>query len=108
MLFVAALAVYHAMDASWVTFAVWLLAPDVSIVGYLAGPRVGARAYNALHTYMGPATLGLLAYLGVLPGAWAWCLIWLAHIGMDRALGFGLKFASAFTATHLGPAGQRV
>ena len=104
-LLAAALLAYRASGASWVTFAVLLLAPDLSLIGYAAGPRVGAHAYNAFHTYIGPALLGLLAYMGVWPGLWSWTLIWLAHIGLDRALGLGLKFATAFNLTHLGPVG---
>jgi hypothetical protein len=93
---------YHAIGASWVLFAVLLLLPDLGLLGYLAGPRIGALAYNTVHTYVGPAGLAALAYLGVAPGAWPVCLIWVAHIGMDRALGLGLKFPSAFRDTHLG------
>ena len=97
---------YHAIAASWVLFAATLLLPDLGLLGYLAGPRVGALAYNALHTYVGPAGLAALAYLGVAPGAWPVCLIWVAHIGMDRALGLGLKFPTAFRDTHLGAVGR--
>ena len=50
------------------------------------------------------AALAALAYLGVVPTAWPLCLIWMAHIGLDRPLGLGLKFPSAFGHTHLGPA----
>jgi len=97
---------YHAIGASWGLFAILLLFPDLGLIGYLAGPRVGAHAYNALHTYAGPAALAALAYYGVVPGAWPPCLIWVAHIGMDRALGLGLKFPSAFQHTHLGNVGR--
>jgi hypothetical protein len=98
----AALLGYHALGASWLRFALVLLLPDLGLLGYLAGPRAGALGYNALHTYLGPAGLAGLAYLGIAPGAWPICLIWLAHIGMDRALGLGLKFPGAFRDTHLG------
>ena len=104
---IASVAAYEAVHASWVLFAVLLLVPDVSMLGYLAGPRLGAVVYNLVHTYIGPAALAGLAYLGAAPQAWPVCLIWLAHIGMDRALGFGLKFPDAFQSTHLGPVGRR-
>lgn len=97
---------YDAFYASWPRFALLLLLPDVALVGYLAGPRVGSLAYNASHTYLAPALLGVFAYVSVLPGAWPICLIWVAHIGMDRMLGFGLKFATAFKDTHLGVVGR--
>jgi hypothetical protein len=106
VLLVASVIAYHAIGGSWTLFVILILAPDVGLAGYLAGPQVGALAYNALHTYVGPAALAALAYLGVLPDSWPICLIWLAHIGMDRAFGLGLKFPSAFQDTHLGRVGR--
>lgn len=87
---------------SWVLFAVLLLVPDLSMLGYLVGPGPGALAYNAAHTTLGPILLGLA---GVLFGAQiltAVAVIWGAHIGLDRALGYGLKYPGAFRDTHLG------
>lgn len=83
-----------------------LLAPDLSMLGYLAGPRIGAAVYNAFHLY---ACGLLLALLGLLAGQPAWIAagaIWLAHIGGDRALGYGLKSATGFRDTHLGRIGN--
>jgi hypothetical protein len=102
---IGAVVTYEAIGASWGYFALLLLLPDLSLIGYVAGARTGAAAYNALHTYIGPAGLAALAYLEVVPPAWHICLIWVAHIGMDRALGLGLKFPSAFHHTHLGNVG---
>lgn len=106
---VASLLAYRAYGLGWGAFALWFLAPDLSFLGYLAGPRVGAAAYNAAHAYVGAvACLAAgVAWPGVVP-AWlpAAGLIWAAHIGMDRALGYGLKYATAFGATHLGPIGR--
>ncbi len=103
---VAAVIAYWSMGGSWGLFALLILAPDLALVGYAAGPRLGARAYNACHTYLGPAVLAGLAFGGWLPQAWPLCLIWVAHIGLDRALGLGLKFESAFRDTHLGVVGK--
>jgi hypothetical protein len=97
---------YHAIGGSWGVFAVLILVPDATLIAYAIGPRAGAFAYNAAHSYIAPAALGLLGYLHVVEHVWPICLIWLAHIGMDRALGLGLKFASAFSATHLGHVGR--
>ena len=107
VLLVAAVAGYRAIGGSWTFFGLVLLLPDLGLIGYAAGPRAGALTYNLLHTYLGPALLAVLAYVGILPGAWPVCLIWMAHIGMDRALGLGLKFPSAFGDTHLGTLGRR-
>merc|ERR1711938_432683 len=73
------------------------------MLGYLAGPRVGAAAYNAAHTQLGPLALGALALGAGPPSLLLGGLIWAAHIGLDRALGYGLKHASGFHHTHLGP-----
>lgn len=101
-----ALAAYAQFGAGWGVFALWLLAPDLSLLGYLAGPRTGAALYNAAHSYVGPVLLLALGVLAAMPWAVAGSLIWLAHIGMDHALGYGLKYATGFAATHLGRIGK--
>lgn len=101
-LLVVTVVAYHAIGGSWAMFALLLLAPDLGMIGYAAGPRIGAVTYNALHLYLGPAALAAVGYFGQVQAAWPLALIWLAHIGMDRALGFGLKFSTAFRSTHLG------
>jgi hypothetical protein len=91
---------------SWWVFAVAFLVPDLSMVGYLAGPAIGARAYNLVHSYVGPIFLAVygigIGRSDVVP----WALIWFAHIGLDRMLGLGLKYDSAFADTHLGRIGR--
>jgi len=99
-----ALFLYADTGRSWWLFAALFLAPDLSMLGYLASPRVGALAYNALHSYVAP-----LALAGVSRGdglGFALALIAVAHIGFDRAMGYGLKYSSAFAHTHLGRIGR--
>ena len=107
-LFILALSVlaYRHLGESWGYFALLFLLPDLSLLGYLAGPRIGALAYNCAHSLIGP--LGLLAFAALqpLPEAAPIALIWLAHIGFDRAMGYGLKYADSFTHTHLGLIGK--
>jgi hypothetical protein len=101
----ATCAAYAQTGASWLLFAALFLAPDLSFLGYAGGKSLGALVYNAAHTYALPLLLlmaGLLAYPGVEPYA----LIWIAHIGLDRALGYGLKYGSGFGYTHLGLVGR--
>jgi hypothetical protein len=105
-LLTAAVIGYCELDASWLQFAIWLLVPDIALLAYLVGPRFGAAAYNAVHSYVAPSLLAVLAYGAGWPRLWPFCVIWLAHIGMDRTLGLGLKFASAFRDTHLGTVGR--
>lgn len=89
---------------SWVLFAVLFLVPDISFAGYLGGPRVGAVVYNLMHSYVGPLLLAA-AFVGTgRPPVLA--LVWLAHIGFDRMLGYGLKYPTAFADTHLGTIGR--
>jgi len=105
--FAAALAVYWRSDYSWTAFAVFFLAPDLLMLGYLAGPRAGALGYDLVHTYVLPVALVCFGFFGGAPIAAAGGLIWIAHIGFDRALGYGLKYPIAFGDTHLGGRGGR-
>ena len=98
---------YARTGASWWLFAALWLLPDLSMLGYLRTPCIGARVYNAFHSYVPPATLALFALLAhssalLLPIA----LIWANHIAVDRALGYGLKYAEGFGWTHLGRLGK--
>ena len=106
MLLGLAVFLYACSDAGWLLFALLLLAPDVSLAGYLGGPRLGAVAYNAFHTYLGPAVIGVAGVLAESLTLKAIALIWFAHIGMDRLLGYGLKHTSGFKDTHLGRIGR--
>jgi hypothetical protein len=99
-----ALLLYMRGDYSWRLFALLFLAPDLSLAGYLAGPRVGAAIYNALHSYVGPLVLAVV--LLATGRSAAVPLIWAAHIGFDRLLGYGLKYPSGFGDTHLGAIGR--
>lgn len=98
---------YASLGASWWIFAAAFLLPDLAMVGYLRGPAIGAAAYNAAHTYT-PALLLLAAGLTRWPAAEPFALIWIAHIGWDRMMGYGLKYPAAFGATHLGRVGRPV
>lgn len=75
--------------------------PDIGMLGYLAGTRVGAAVYNAFHTYPAPGVLAAVGLLTDRPLAVALALIWFAHIGMDRLFGYGLKYPTHFKDTHL-------
>lgn len=90
-IFAAALALYFHADGPWWLLLVLGLAPDLSAVGYLAGPRLGSLTYNLVHTYVGPTALAALSVLGGWSLGLQLALIWLAHIGIDRALGYTLK-----------------
>ena len=93
--------VYNYIGASFWLFALLFLAPDLALAGYLGGPRIGASCYNLMHAYVGPLALLILGIRADSPAEVSVALIWLAHIGMDRALGYGLKSTKGFGITHL-------
>jgi hypothetical protein len=103
----AAIVAFGHSGASWRLFAALILAPDFSILFYLAGPRIGAAFYNAAHIFLGPIALFAASAALAAPAGIAAALIWCAHIGIDRALGFGLKYGGGFTVTHLGRIGRQ-
>jgi hypothetical protein len=100
-LLVLSVLLYRETGGGWLMFGVLLLAPDLSMLGYLARPRVGAAIYNTFHTYAVPALVGALGLIFASPLMVAVALIWFAHIGMDRTVGYGLKYPSSFKDTHL-------
>jgi len=106
VLFAGMTLLYGLWEGSWWVYAILFLAPDLSFAAYFAGPKAGAIVYNAAHSYLAPVglmTVGLaMAALLTLSLA----MIWLAHIGIDRALGYGLKYQAGFAFTHLGRIGK--
>jgi hypothetical protein len=98
---------YFWLDYSGWVFLVLLFSFDVFMLGYLVNRRVGAFVYNAGHSFLWPACLLAFALPYGSRSLVAFSVIWLAHIGLDRALGYGLKFSSGFTDTHLGKIGRQ-
>ncbi len=97
----AALVVYLHLDYSVLALIALLVSVDLSLLGFLAGPRVGTLTYNVAHTTAFPLALGAIGVLADGGVAVQVALAWLAHIGIDRALGLGLKYPSGFKDTHL-------
>jgi hypothetical protein len=104
--FIAGLALYGWLGGPWLFALPLLLLPDVSMVGYLRDPRLGALTYNLVHNWaIGLAVLGL-GYLTQSTAVAIAGAILVAHVGMDRALGYGLKAPTSFQETHLGRIGR--
>jgi hypothetical protein len=97
----AAIAVYFHAGYPWWLLVALALAPDLSMLGYLAGAHVGAVTYDALHTYAFPVALAATGWIADAELAVQIGLIWTMHIGIDRALGYGLKYPTDFKHTHL-------
>ena len=105
-LLVLSLLIYWKLAGPWLVYVVLILAPDLFMLGYVRGGRLGAGVYNLGHTWLLP---GILAAVGIVGGAsWAIdvALIWIGHIGVDRLLGYGLKLPTGFQDTHLGRIGR--
>jgi Domain of unknown function (DUF4260) len=105
VLLVATVIIFATVHEPWWLYPALVLAPDLSMVGYLASSRTGAALYNLGHSYGAPGVLLLIGWRSSSPLSEALGLIWLGHIGMDRLLGYGLKYDETFTATHLGEIG---
>ena len=104
--FIATVWAYYLVGTSWWLFLVLILVPDIFMIGYLKNSKLGALVYNIGHMYVVPLLL-LGTYLSfhilvLLPIS----IIWLAHISMDRMLGYGLKLDTGFKDTHLGVIGK--
>lgn len=105
-LFAGMTLLYAVWGGSWWIYVVLFLAPDLSFAGYVIGPKEGAVIYNAAHSYMIPVSLMTIGFATAEPLTLSIAMIWLAHIGFDRALGFGLKYSAGFGFTHLGRIGK--
>ncbi|WP_243918272.1 DUF4260 domain-containing protein [Novosphingobium beihaiensis] len=102
---VLSLLLYHQLQASWWLFALLFLVPDLSFLGYLANARIGALAYNCAHSLVGPVSLAVLSQWTGNHELMPFAVIWTAHVGFDRMLGYGLKYGRGFGYTHLGRIG---
>lgn len=100
--FAAAIAVYIHLQGSAILFIALLLAPDLTFLAYMINPRIGAWAYNLAHMQAFPIILGLIGLATGETNALLIALVWLAHIGMDRTVGYGFKYPTAFKDTHMG------
>lgn len=106
-LLAASIYFYSFFDFSFLWFVILLFTMDVFMAGYLINNRVGAYIYNFGHSLLIPLTLFTFGALFSISALIALGLIWSAHIGLDRALGYGLKKESGFKHTHLGHIGQK-
>jgi len=104
--FLAAILAYSKFGLGWKTFMIFFLTPDISFLGYLAGPAIGAVSYNSAHSYVGAVACLSVGIWLANPMIVAAGLIWCAHLGFDRALGYGLKYSAGFGVTHLGFIGR--
>src|SRR6201984_3180740 len=105
-LFAGMVLLYAMWGGSWWVFAILFLVPDLSFLAYLTDAKTGAIVYNAAHSYLAPVALMTLGFGLAEPLTLSIAMIWLAHIGIDRALGYGLKYTPGFGFTPLGRIGR--
>lgn len=105
--FIASTVFYFYTGLAWWAYPLFILTVDVFMIGYLANPKLGAVIYNIGHSYTLPSLLAVLALITGNDLVTGTACIWLAHIGMDRAFGFGLKLPTGFKQTHLGKIGSK-
>lgn len=106
-IFIFALMAYDFLGFSWGFFVLMFLVPDLSLLAYFHNPKTGAIAYNIMHSYILPLMLFAYGFFVSSSDADSLATIWIAHVGFDRALGFGLKYARGFRYTHFGKLGHR-
>lgn len=100
-MFIGMIVLYAYWGFSWWAFVLCLLVPDIAIAAYLINKEVGAVTYNLAHSYIVPLILALACFVLDVPLGLQIGIIWLAHIGMDRSVGYGLKYTTQFKDTHL-------
>ena len=106
VLLVLSLLIYWKLRGPWLWYIVLILAPDLFMLGYLGGTRLGAAVYNLGHTWLLPGILVAVGIIGGASFAVDVAVIWIGHIGGDRLLGYGLKLPTGFQDTHLGRIGR--
>jgi hypothetical protein len=102
VLFAASIAAFAAQGQVWWLYPALLFVPDIFMLGYLRNTKLGATFYNLGHSYPLAALVVVLGLATSSSLAIAIGAIWFGHIGWDRALGYGLKYATSFKHTHLG------
>lgn len=98
---VASVLAYGYLGYNWWVFALLLLWPDLAFIAYAVDKRFGSVVYNVVHSYPLPLLLAGASILFAWSFGLQFALIWLAHIGMDRTMGYGLKYAGEFKMTHM-------
>ena len=101
VIFIGALLIYLFLSGNWIIFLVLLFAMDIFAIGYIKNSRIGSIIYNIGHIYVWSIILIVIGILIDLNLLILFSLIWIAHISMDRAMGYGLKYPSDFKHTHM-------
>ena len=101
------IALFAVQGQQWWLYPLLLLVPDIFMLGYLQGTRLGSVFYNIGHSYPVAAALVVFGFAFGATLLIALGAIWFGHIGWDRMLGYGLKYGTNFKHTHLGDLDKR-
>ena len=101
VILIAALFAYYQLGFGWLAFVLLLLWPDLAFIFYAVDKNLGILVYNLFHTLTFPIILIGISFIMSWPLGLQFALIWLAHIGMDRLVGYGLKYSGEGKDTHL-------
>ena len=107
LLFGLSLFLFSQLDYGWGWYAFLFLAPDLSMLGYVANPQVGAWIYNLVHHKGIAVALYVFGYWLSMPWLMFTGTLLLGHSSLDRVFGYGLKYPDAFQHTHLGRIGKQ-
>jgi hypothetical protein len=102
VLMLASMYMYNDLGHSWLLFALLFFIPDLSLLSYIKGPKIGAVVYNTMHGFTWPLLLGVYSYICADTNVQPLVLIWLSHCAFDRAIGWGLKYEDSFCHTDMG------
>ncbi len=97
----ASLYFYTIVNGNWILFIILLLAPDLSMIGYLKNKQIGALSYNIIHNFFSAFVVITIGFFANQTLIQQFGIILLAHVGMDRVFGFGLKYKEDFKSTHI-------
>ena len=106
-LFLLSIILFAKLSYVWWIYPLFLLAPDLGLIGYALGPRIGAITYDTTHHVGLAAVLYVIGILFFTPVLALIGVVVLGHSIIDRVLGFGLKYGDSFQHTHLGWMGPR-
>ncbi len=97
---------FSLLPYQWWWFLVLILTPDIGMIGYLFGNKVGAFMYNLFHHKGVAIAIYLLGVYLSSPVVQLIGVILFSHSAMDRIMGYGLKYDKGFKFTHLGEIGK--
>lgn len=101
-MFLFSILLFSQLDYAWWVYLVFILTPDIGMIGYAVNTRLGAMTYNLFHHKAIAILIGTLGWYLVVPGLQLAGIILFGHASMDRIFGYGLRYPDHFKNTHLG------